>query len=172
MAEINLQELFCRIANGDREAFSCVYQELKRPIYTICYRITQSSETAEDITHDVFVKLFTSPPDPSVKNTRAWIFRMARNLAIDALRKKSNIAEDDEQAIIEDVYSHIQLRLDLEKAMGKLPCDEREILTLHLNAELGFKDIAGMVSLSLPATYRKYRKALKHMQQELNGGIL
>ena len=172
MADLNLRELFDRIANGDREAFSCVYQELKRPVYTICYRITGSKESAEDITHDVFVKLFTSPPAPSVQNIRAWIFRMARNLAIDALRKKAYIAEEDESAAVEDAYSHLHLRMDLESAIGKLPCDEREILTLHLNAELGFKDIAGIVGLSLPATYRKYRKALKHMQQELNGGIL
>ena len=97
---------------------------------------------------------------------------MARNLAIDALRKKAYIAEEDESAAMEDAYSRLHLRMDLESAIGKLPCDEREILTLHLNAELGFKDIAGIVGLSLPATYRKYRKALKHMQQELNGGIL
>ena len=105
VAEINLQALFCRIANGDREAFSCVYQELKRPVYTICYRITGSKESAEDITHDVFVKLFMSPPAPSVQNIRAWIFRMARNLAIDALRKKAYIAEEDESVVVEDAYS-------------------------------------------------------------------
>ena len=89
MAETNLRELFTRIQNGDKDAFICVYQELKQPVYTISYRITQSKETAEDITHDIFVKLFSSPPDSSVKNIRAWIFQMARNLSIDALRKKS-----------------------------------------------------------------------------------
>ena len=66
MAEINLQELFVRIQYGDRDAFAHVYQELKQPVFTIAYRITQSKETAEDITHDVFVKLFRSPPDTSV----------------------------------------------------------------------------------------------------------
>lgn len=170
MATINLQELFARIQNGDREAFSCLYQELKQPVYTICYRITQSRETAEDITHDVFVKLFRSPPDASVNNIRAWIFQMARNLSIDALRKKSRTAEHDEEIDIVDSYDHIHLRMDIEAALRKLPSEEREILTLHLNAELGFKEISNIVGLSLPATYRKYRKALKTIQKELNGG--
>lgn len=170
MAEINLRELFARIQKGDREAFACVYQELKRPVYTICYRITQSKETAEDITHDVFVKLFRSPPDASVKNMRAWIFQMARNLSIDALRKQSRMAEQSEPIDTEDPYPPIHLRMDLETALGKLSCDEREILTLHLNADLSFKEIASIVGLSLPATYRKYQKALKHLQEELNGG--
>ncbi len=170
MAMINLQELFARIQNGDQEAFSCLYQELKQPVYTICYRITQSRETAEDITHDVFVKLFRSPPGSSVNNIRAWIFQMARNLSIDALRKKSRTGGQDEENDIVDSYDHIHLRIDIEAALRKLPSDEREILTLHLNADLGFKEIANIVGLSLPATYRKYCKALKTMQKELNGG--
>lgn len=170
MTEINLRELFCRISNGDREAFACVYRELKQPVYTICCRITQSKETAEDITHDVFVKLFRSPPDASVKNMRAWIFQMARNLSIDALRKQSRMAEQGQPTGTEDPYLPIHLRMDLETALGKLSCDDREILTLHLNADLSFKEISSIVGLSLPATYRKYRKALKHLHEELNGG--
>lgn len=170
MAEINLRELFTRIQNGDKESFANVYQELKQPVYTICWRITQSKETAEDITHDVFVKLYSSPPDASVKNVRAWVFQVARNLAIDALRKKTRMAEQDEINIIEDEYSHIHLRMDMETALGKIPCDEREILTLHLNADLSFKEISSIVKLSLPATYRKYRKALKRLQEDLDGG--
>lgn len=170
MIEINLQEPFARIRSGDREAFSCVYQEMKQPVYTICYRITGSKETAEDITHDVFVKLFRSPPDTSVKNMRAWIFQMARNLSIDALRKQSRMAEQGEPICTEDPYPPIHLRMDLEAAWRNLSREEREILTMHLNADLGFKEIASIVGLSLPATYRKYRKALKHLQEELNGG--
>ena len=170
MTEMNLQDQFARIRSGDRETFSCVYQEMKQPVYTICYRITGSKETAEDITHDVFVKLFRSPPDASVKNIRAWIFQMARNLSIDALRKQLRTAELDELSDTEDPYRPIHMRIDLEAALRKLPCEERDILILHLNADLNFKEIAGIVGLSLPATYRKYRKALKHVQTELNGG--
>ena len=69
--EINLRDLFSRVHNGDQEAFGHVYQQLSQPVYTICWRITQSKETAEDITHDVFVKLYSTPPDNSVRNIRA-----------------------------------------------------------------------------------------------------
>lgn len=139
MTELNLQEMFVRIQNGDKESFERVYQELKKPVYTICYRITQSKETAEDITHDVFVKLFRSPPDASIKNIRAWIFQMARNLSIDALRKKSQMSEQEEDANILDYYNHIHLRMDIEAALRKLPREECEILTLHLNAGFSLK---------------------------------
>jgi len=170
MTELNLRELFARVRDGDREAFVCVYQELKQPVYTICCRITQSKEAAEDITHDVFVKLFSAPPDDSVRNIRAWIFQSARNLSIDALRKQARMGEQEGEAGAPDAYDRIHLRMDIETALGRLPPEEREILTLHLNAGLKFKEIAGIVSLSLPAVYRKYRKALKRLQTELNGG--
>lgn len=170
MVERNLSELFARVQSGDINAFAAVYQALKRPVYTICYRITQSRETAEDITHDVFIKLLRSPPDASVKNVRAWIFQMARNLSIDALRKESRRSDRDAPIEIEDPYPHLDLRMDIEAALGNLSCDEREILTLHLNAALNFREISHIVGLSLPATYRRYRNALKLLQKALNGG--
>jgi RNA polymerase sigma-70 factor (ECF subfamily) len=170
MVEMNLSEMLAGMQNGDRDAFAAVYQALKRPVYTICYRITQSRETAEDITHDVFIKLFRSPPDASVKNVRAWIFQMARNLSIDALRKESRRSDRDAPIEIEDPYPHLDLRMDIEAALGNLSCDEREILTLYLNAALNFREISHIIGLSLPATYRRYRNALKLLQKALNGG--
>ena len=170
MVEMNLSELFARMQSGDLNDLAAVYQALKRPVYTICYRITQSRETAEDITHDVFIKLLRSPPDPSVKNVRAWIFQMARNLSIDALRKESRRSDREAPIEIEDPYPHLDLRMDIEVALGNLSCDEREILTLHLNAALNFREISHIIGLSLPATYRRYRNALKLLQKALNGG--
>ena len=95
MSETYLKEYFSRVQQGDKEAFAHIYNELKQPVFTIVCRIVQSKEIAEDVTHDVFVKLFVSPPDSSVRNPRAWIFQIARNLAIDALRKGQCIDIDD-----------------------------------------------------------------------------
>ena len=170
MNEINLRDLFSRVHNGDQEAFGHVYQQLSQPIYTICWRITQSKETAEDITHDVFVKLYSTLPDNSVRNIRAWIFQMARNMSIDALRRNARSTGQEQNSNGADAYERLHVRMDLETAFTKLPSDEREILALHLNGQLNFKEIARIVNLSMPAAYRKYRKALKKIQTEMNGG--
>lgn len=172
MFEMKLKEYFLRIHNGDKEAFAHIYRELKQPVFTIVHRIVQSKETAEDITQDVFVKLFLSPPDSSVKNPRAWIFQMARNLSIDALRKKQSTDIDDVQLAADDAFGNIDMRLDIESAIGKLSCIEREILSLHLNGELHFNEISRIVGLSVPAAYRKYRKALKSLRDFFDGGAL
>lgn len=170
MYDMDFNECFLKLQNGDKESFTHIYNELKQPVFTIVCRIVQSREAAEDITQDVFVKLYISPPDSPVRNPRAWIFQMARNLSIDALRKRQNVNIDDVQLAGDDDADRVIMKLDVESAIGKLPCIERQILTLHLNGELNFNDIAHIVELSLPATYRKYRKALKTLRDLLEGG--
>ena len=171
MKEMNLKEYFSKVRQGDKEAFAYIYHELKQPVLTIAYRIVQSKEIAEDVTQDVFVKLFVSPPDPSVRNLRAWIFQMTRNAAIDALRKRQ--CEDIDSVVISDdkLDQHI-IRWDVETAVKKLPCTEREILSLRINGELSFDEISRIVGLSLPAVYRRYRKAISTLRERLGGGAI
>ena len=170
--EIDLQEYFSRVRKGDKEAFTQIYNELERPVYTIVNRIVQSKQLAEDVTQDVFVKLFVSPPDSSVKNPRAWVFRMARNSAINALVKKQSMSLDDLELTGEDRISSVMMRMDIELAIKQLPYDERELLSWHINADLPFREISRIMGLSLPATYRKYRKAIKTLQALLGGGTI
>ena len=167
MDKTDLNEYIARMRAGNKQAFANVYSELKQPIYTIIYRIVRSQQIAEDITQDVFVKLFVAPPEPSVKNPRAWIFQMARNSAIDALRKKQTTDTNGYIPTDDDQVGRMLTRWDMESAIGRLPQDEREILSLHINAELGFGEIADIVGLSLPAVYRRYRKALKSLREFL-----
>lgn len=169
---MDLKEYFSRVRNGDKEAFTQIYDELKQPVLTISQRIVHSKEAAEDITQEVFIRLFISPPDSSVKNPRAWIFQMVHNLSIDVLRKKQCENIENEKLVSKDDAESIILSMDIEKAMDKLTRDEREIVSLHLNGGLKFNEIAQIVCLSLPSTYRRYCKALKTLRNLLNGGTL
>ena len=172
MNEYELQKAFSLVRQGDREAFSDIYRELSKPVYTVALRIVRRRECAEDIAQNVFVKLFLSPPDISVKNLRAWIFRMTHNLAIDTLRTE-HVAQTDEmpedRLTDYDEARHTDWRIDMEQAMAKLSQTEREIVTLHVNGELGFAEIADIEKMSLPATYRAYRRALKRLRESLDG---
>lgn len=169
---MDLKEYFSRVCDGDKEAFAHIYNELKQPVLTIARRILHSSEAAEDVTQEVFVRLFVSPPDSSVRNPRAWIFQMVHNLSIDALRKKQCADIEDVAAAHDDDSQGVILRMDIEMAMNSLTCEEREIVSLHLNGGLKFDEIAHIMGLSTPATYRRYRKALKTLRDLLNGGAL
>ena len=165
-----LAAYFDKIKSGDKEAFSLVYNDLKKPVYTVALRIVGSKETAEDVTQEVFLRLFVSLPESSVKNPRAWIFQVARNLSLDALRKKQAVDIEDVSTQIQDVSDKINQRLDVEAAIASLDLTERVILTLHLNAGLKFSQVAAIMGLSLSSTYRRYRKALNTLRRILDGG--
>ena len=171
VVETDLKSLFRDLRSGSQEAFAILYESLKQPVFTICWRVVQQKELAEDLTHDVFLKLYTSPPDASVKNERAYVFQMARNLSIDALRKSHDTPMDEDMVIpVDGGLDRTNQRLDLEAAMSRLSPEERDILTLHLNADLTFIQIGSILGLSLPAVYRRYRKAIGQLRELLNGG--
>lgn len=172
MEKMMLKNDFEKLRTHDKSAFIRIYDELKIPVYTIAYRIVGSREIAEDITQEVFMKLYSSPPDADVKNPRAWIFTVTRNLSIDYLRKQENLDIDDISATFENNENDIVTKIDLETALQTLSTTEREIVTLHLNAGLSFKEISSVTKLSLPSTYRRYKKALNNLKAILSGGAL
>ena len=93
---------------------------------------------------------------------------MARNLAIDALRKKPCDNIDELALKAKDSIAPVDTRLDIEKAISLLSRDEREIISLRLSAELSFADISRIIGLSLPAVYRRYRKAINALKTSLS----
>ena len=169
---VDLNLSFKKLSDGDKSAFSDIYNELKNPIYVFIYRMTGQKEISEDLTADTFLKVFSSPPDSSVNNKKAYVFKVARNLTIDALRKKQNVGLDDveisEKKLIDDTIE----RMDIEEAMKRITYEQRSILSLHIIGELGFKEISEITGLSVPSVFRRYRKALKSLQSILSGGVL
>ena len=167
MKNADLKMCISKVRAGDKEAFGEIYNELKKPVFTVSLRIAGDVSLAEDITQDVFVKLFLSPPPSSVRNPRAWIFKIARNLSIDALRKTQSLSIDETQPEISDESYKIAEKVDLMRAFRMLSSEERQIVALHLNGSLRFSDIADMMGLSLSAVYRRYKKALKTLRDYL-----
>ena len=170
MNEKQLKDAFQKMQNGDREQFALIYEQLKKPVFTIAYRITLSQASAEDITHDLFLELLSSPPPPKVENPRAWIFKMARNLAIDALRKKQPIEPLEESVLSGE--PDFTLRLDMETAFSRLSEDERQLVALHLSAGLTFREVASIVERPLGTVLWRYRLALGKLRNLLDGGNL
>lgn len=167
MNNSSLGEYLILMSSGDRDAFVKLYEELKRPVFTVIFRIVTSRESAEDITQEFFIKLYKSPPKERIKNPRAWLFMSARNMAIDHIRSRRPYEELDENIQYED---DIAADMDVEGAIASLEKTEREIVTLHLNCELTFSEISEIMGLSMPSVYRRYRKAIGKMKEKLQGG--
>lgn len=155
------------VRQGDMTAFEEIYNDLKTPVMTVAARMTGDRHTAEDILQEVFVKLYQTPPDPRIKKPRAYIFRMARNLAVDGMRKLQPASLEDYEDTLQSNDPDAAERLDIEAAMLKLSGEERQVVTLHLNGGLKFREIAQMTGTPLGTVLWRYQKAVKRLQSLL-----
>lgn len=155
------------VRKGDMTAFEEIYSDLKTPVMTVAMRITGDRHAAEDILQEVFVKLYQSPPAPQIKKPRAYIFRMARNLAIDGIRGQQPLSLEDCGDTLRSKDPDPAGRLDIEAAMAALPLEQRQVVSLHLNGGLKFREIAQVTDTPLGTVLWRYRKAIKRLQDLL-----
>ncbi|KHF27387.1 ECF RNA polymerase sigma factor SigW [Anoxybacillus sp. BCO1] len=78
------------IKKGDQSAFADIVEMYKDKIYQLCYRMLGNRHEAEDATQEAFIRAYVNihTYDPTMKFS-SWLYRIATNLSIDRMRKKS-----------------------------------------------------------------------------------
>lgn len=145
-------------------AFEEIYEELKVPVFTIVFRITKDRMLAEDVLQETFLKLYRSPPGADVKNPRAYLFQSARNLAIDSIRSRREAVGLEEAWEWAAPETDPALRVDVERALAQLAEEESQIISLHVSAELKFREIAEAMGMPLGTVLWKYRKGIRKLR--------
>jgi len=166
-----LGEWLTCIRKGDKSAFEKLYETMKGPLYTIVLRITKNNTQAEDVLQVIFLKIYFSPREPS-SNPRVYLFKMARNMALDMVRKRKPTT-DLEEAESERCHHTEDLpqKMDIENAIQSLPERERQIVTLHINGELKFREVATILEIPLGTVLWAYQKAIKQLRIILGGAL-
>ena len=162
-----LQSCFARLRRGDTEAFAAIYEDMKTPVYTVIYRALGSHEAAEDIMQELFLRLFRTPPDSGVSNLRAYIFRAAHNMAVDHLRRQVSASLDETTPCPESTDDAFDRRLDIEAALRRLTAEQRQVVTLRINADLTLRQTADIMGKSMAHVHRTYHTALRTLRQLL-----
>ena len=167
MTNAELHGTVSRLRAGELAAFDELYRELSKPLFTTLLRLTRDRGMAEDILQDAFVRLYEAPPGDDVKNPAAWLFRVARNLAIDQIRRESRQQPISTVAEPERPAADHAGRLDLEEAMALLPVERLEVVTLHLNAGFTFREIADLTGRPIGTVQWQYHRALGELRKYL-----
>lgn len=154
----------------DPDSFTRLFDEMNVPMYMVAFRILRNRADAEDAVQDAFLKLLKNAP-VDVANGRAYIFQTVRNTALSRLRHRKfeiSTAPEDmipllrEEETEDDGSESVAERF--EALMEELDDEEREIFTLHVDADLGFREIARMTGRSTATVFRRYRAALKKLK--------
>ena len=169
MENTELKNAFGRLKEGNTEAFEEIYNSLKKPVYTVILRYLGVKEDAEDVTQEVFLKLFRAPPGEEVKNIRAYIFASARNAAMDKLRERASEGEREE---LTDTLPYGEddaaERMDVTAAISRLSDSEREAVSLHIYAELTFREMAEVTGVPMGTLLWRYNRAISKLRVYLS----
>lgn len=190
MTDEEFQSAIISLLNGNKDGLRSIYEAYARLIYTVVLDIVKRREDAEDITSDFFIKLIrVAEQFRKGSPHRTWLVTIARNMALDFLRRsnreilayESEENENDELNLVEkasvraddkSVENKAILAQDMRKAMGCLSPKEKEVVDLKLIGEFKFKDIAtilgqpmGTVSWIYNQAITKLRRCLKDYEQ-------
>jgi RNA polymerase sigma-70 factor, ECF subfamily len=186
--QLDDRALVSRVLEGDRDRFTELVKRYEKRVINYVYRITHRYEDAHDLAQEIFVKVFVALDRYDSKyQFSTWLFRIAQNTAIDALRKKSIVevpiakpATDEETKDREFADTGIspyralknkQLARAIDKAVLELPPDYRELIQLRHFAELSYEEIASMKKLPLGTVKNKLFRARNMLKDTLEGFV-
>jgi RNA polymerase sigma-70 factor (ECF subfamily) len=179
-----------RILSGERELFTVLARRYEKRILNYVYRITHRYEEAHDLTQEIFIKVHLALDryDPKFQFS-TWIFRIAQNSAIDALRKKSipevsltrTVGEDGEEGREREIpdpgvspyrdLKNKELSAAIDVAIEKLPVDYRELIQLRHFGELSYEEIADMKKMPLGTVKNKLFRARNMLKDALESFV-
>jgi RNA polymerase sigma factor (sigma-70 family) len=131
----------------------------------------QWCECAEDVVQEAFIELvcqFPSPTDPA-----AWLYRVVRNKAIDALRSLRRRKRHETEAVDGRTMRFDSSPADLidacaaAVALESLPIEQREVVVARIWGGLSFQQIGQLVGASDSAAHRRYEAGLSALRQKL-----
>jgi RNA polymerase sigma-70 factor (ECF subfamily) len=152
-----------RCLKGDEVAWEDLVRTHTRRVYAICYRFTNRQSEAQDITQEVFLRVFRSLKSfrPKEGTFAVWLSRLTRNLLIDHYRRsrmeRSTDSIEDQLPMLEE-KSSVGGRTEallagreaselLQGALQRLSPDLREAVILRDLEELEYKEIAAVMSV-------------------------
>ncbi len=153
---------------GDTET---LFVEHRTGVYRYLCRIVGRAETASDLTQEVFLRVARAgvpAADPAAR--RAWVFRIARNLALNHVRDTRVAAAVPVPA--EGGAPAVQeLSLAIRQALAALSDADREVFLLRETAGLSYDEIAAACDLTVDAVRARLKRARQHLRDALAGPI-
>jgi RNA polymerase sigma-70 factor (ECF subfamily) len=156
-------DLVRRCRAGDGSAWEEIVTAYSRRIFNLAYRFTSSVEAAEDLTQEVFIRIYKTLDqyDSKQGNLSNWLMRLARNLIIDDYRHRQRNPQDTYAEDVEDHTFHLhsvggsahkemerrELAAQVQQGIDKLPADLRTCVILRDIEELSYQEIVELLKI-------------------------
>jgi RNA polymerase sigma-70 factor (ECF subfamily) len=182
------EDLMLQYKAGSQEAFAELVRRHRRGVFHFTLRFLGSPQAAEDALQEVFLRVVRHAPTYERKaRFTTWLFTIARNHCIDQgrrakFRKTESLdapLSDDEGAATrldrvpgnalpaDQGAESVRIRAALDRALGRLPEEQREVFLLREQAGIPFKEIADMAGVPENTVKSRMRYALEALRRHL-----
>lgn len=172
----NLQEkvAFLKLKAGDSEAFVFFYDKYVKNIYRYVYLKVSDGDVAQDLTQDIFLKIWQHLVDKKdINSFQAFIFRIARNTVIDYYRRNNKqelpldyVSEVEDPEV--DHHGEVEKKFDLNELYEKikqLKAEHQEIIYLRFVEDLSITDIAQVMDIEKNGARVILHRALNKLKE-------
>ncbi len=162
-SEINGADLVRRARSGDGAAWEEIVTAFSRRIFNLAYRFTSNADAAEDLTQDVFIRIYRTLDqyDPKQGDLANWLMRLARNLIIDDYRHRQRNPQNTMADAVDDHQYHLravgtsahrdlerrELAAQVQDGINKLPPDLKTCVILRDIEELTYQEIVDVLQI-------------------------
>jgi len=151
-----------------------LFAEHRRGVFRYLCRIVGHTETAHDLTQEVFLRVARSQvPDDGPSGRKAWVFAIARNLALNHLRdgrRQSAVVTTDVSPNVDIAEPAVQeLGIAIREALAALQDVDRDVFLLRESAGLSYQEIAKACDLTVNAVRARLRRARQELRASLDG---
>ena len=153
-----------------------LYDEHAQALFAFLLNFTRHEADTRDLLQELFVKLAKRPELlDGVRDERAFLLRLAHNLAIDLIRRRGAREKHYEQLAGDTIAVFVPahepdegaFRKALSAALGELPPDQRAVVHLKLWEGLTFEQIAELLGIPLNTAASRYRYGLDKLRERL-----
>ncbi len=188
MLTIKEKELISEIRKGNTRAFSDLVDGYKDLVFTLALRMLGNREEAEEVSQDVFIKVYRSLPNfKGDSKVSTWIYRIAYNTCLDRIKKiKKKRMHTDLNHIDQIAYADLDTAFDkmvqtersemIERCLSKLSVEDAGVLTLFYLEEKNLQEMEETTNLSVNTLkvrlFRARKRLASVMEKNVNKEIL
>jgi len=172
----NLAGIVAGCRRGDARCFSQVVDMYSGRCYGYFYRLTGNSDISDELLSELFVKLVEKIGSYKGGSFEGWLFTIASNIFHDHLRSKQRqkkLLETQKNQLESEVGAEKRSEGEqfdkLQRQLGKLDKDTKELIMLRFYGQLSFKEIAQMRSEPIGTTLAKTHRGLKKLRVLMEG---
>ena len=179
------EQLVAEYLSGNKTIFDEIVNRYLKSIYNFSYRLVGNDKEAEDITQEIFLKIWKNIKKfDTNKSFKTWIFTIAKNTTIDYLRKKkeiplsafdtdegNNLVTDnlvDEELKPDEVFALSQNKIKVERVMDELTIIQKQVIILKYMDEFSLSEISMILKVPVDTVKSHHRRAIKKMEKILS----